>query len=107
MLRSDDLFDNEGLNALMDLIDVVENADDKGLVYNMSIQASDAMQKLIDKNNGFTKEETRRLKDRFNVRHRNQDKVEKLSLTAEDISRGKDIADGNVKSDRDNEELIR
>ena len=50
MLRSDDLFDREDLDALMNLIDVVENADDKGSVYNMSTQASDAMQKMIDKN---------------------------------------------------------
>ena len=90
MLRSDDLFDREDLEALMNLIDVVENADDKGSVYNMSTQASDAMQKMIDKNKNFTEEEKKRLKTRFNVRRRNQNKIEKLSLKAEDIRRGKD-----------------
>ena len=107
MLRSDDLFDNEGLNALMDLIDVVENADDKGSVYNMSTQASDALQKMIDKNKNFTEEEKKRLKTRFNVRRRNQNKIEKLSLKAEDFRRGKDIADGTIKSNRDVEDLIK
>lgn len=107
MLRSDDLFDREDLDALINLIDVVENADDKGSVYNMSTQASDAMQKMIDKNKNFTEEEKKRLKTRFNVRRRNQNKIEKLSLAAEDIRRGKDIANGTIKPNRDGEDLIK
>lgn len=107
MLRSDDLFDREDLEALMNLIDVVEKADDKGSVYNMSTKVSDAMQKMIDNNKSFTAEEKKRLKRKFNVRRRNQNKIEKLSLRAEDIRRGKDIADGTIKSNRDVEDLIK
>lgn len=101
-MADNSLFDSADIDALLDLVDVFESADPKKEIYNMSAAANDALNSIINKSSKYSPEDKKKLKDRFDIRTKNQSKVEKLSLGAEDIQRGKNILEGKIKdSDRE------
>lgn len=90
-MNQDSLFTDDDIDALLSLADVFKSADTENKIYNISVPVSDTYMSLIDKNSRYSKKEKKRLKNMLDVREKNQQKIEKISLLAEDILRGKNI----------------
>ncbi len=86
-----ELFNDEELRALIDLVDVMQQADPDGNIYNMPVTTSDTLLELIDSNKNLSDAEKARLKKNVDKRKKNQKAVEALSRSATDIQRGKNL----------------
>ena len=86
-----ELFNDDELKALINLVGVFDKADPDGIIYNMPVSTSDTLLELIDSNKNLLDEEKARLKENFDKRKKNQIAVENLSRRATDIQRGKNL----------------
>lgn len=86
-----ELFNENELRSLVDLVDAMQKADPKGKVYRVPLSTSDTLLNLIDKDKGRSIVEKNKLKDNINKRKKNQRAVEELSKHATDIQRGKSL----------------
>ena len=90
-MAENNLFSEEELKALIDLVDVMQKADPEGNVYNMPLSTSDTLVELIKRDNSISNEEKERLLKKIDKRNKNQIAVENLSRSATDIERGKSL----------------
>jgi hypothetical protein len=95
--KDKNLFSDSDIDALLKLVDIFEDSNGKRKIYKISEQTGDSLSHIILKSKKYTNEEKRKLLKRFSTRNRNQEKIEAVSMTAEDIKRGKDILDGNIR----------
>ena len=86
-----ELFNDDELKALINLVGDFDRADPDGNIYNMPVSTSDTLLELIDSNKNLLDEEKARLKENFDKRKKNQIAVENLSRSATDIERGKSL----------------
>ena len=86
-----ELFNDDELKALINLVGVFDKADPDGIIYNMPVSTSDTLLELIDSNKNLLDEEKARLKENFDKRKKNQIAVENLSRRATDIQMGKNL----------------
>ena len=96
-----ELFNDDELKALIDLVDVMQQADPNGNIYDMPVTTSDTLLGLIDNNKNLSDAEKARLKKNVDKRMKNQKAVEKLSRSATDIKRGKNLL--RVREEEKNE----
>ena len=86
-----ELFNDDELKALINLVGVIDRADPDGNIYNMPVSTSDTLLELIDSIKNLSDEEKARLKEKVDKRKKNQIAVENLSRRATDIQRGKNL----------------
>ena len=90
-MAENNLFSEEELKALIDLVDIMQKADPEGNVYNMPLSTSDTLVELIKRDNSISNEEKERLLKKIDKRKKNQIAVENLSRRATDIQMGKNL----------------
>ena len=98
-----ELFNDDELKALIDLVDVMHQADPNGNLYKMPVSTSDTLLELIDSNKNLSDAEKARLKKNVDKRKKNQKAVENLSRRATDIQRGKNLL-GERKEEKGKDE---
>lgn len=96
-----ELFNDDELKSLIDLVDVMHQADPNENIYKMPVTISDTLLGLIDSNKNLSDAEKARLKKNVDKRKKNQKAVEKLSRSATDIQRGKNLL--GVREEEKNE----
>ena len=84
-MEKDRIFNDDDINAIADLMEIMDNADPESNIYKVSLEKSDYISDLL----GSTSQEKKGNKSRFNIRKKNQKKVEELSLRAENINDAK------------------
>ena len=84
-----EIINDEKIKYLLDLVDVVHDADKNSIMYNPSINTSDIIFDLINKNKLISIEEKKILKSKFNKRSKNQEKVEELIKKIKNVDKGK------------------
>ena len=84
-MEKDRIFNDDDINAIADLMEIMDNADPESNIYKVSLEKSDYISDLLDS----TSQEKKGNKSRFNIRKKNQKKVEELSLRAENINDAK------------------
>ena len=100
----DEILNKSSIEALFNLIDVIEKADSDGKVVKISADRIDTLVNIAEKTEQFTEEELSEIKNKYSKRRKkNQEKVTKLSETAEDIEKGRAIL-GKIKKKEQDEE---
>ena len=67
-----ELFNDDELKALINLVGVFDRADPDGIIYNMPVSTSDTLLELIDSNKNLLDEEKARLKENFDKRKKEE-----------------------------------
>ena len=87
----DSLFNSEDIDSLIKLANLFTNIKPDNKVYKISPISYDYLKQIIKKDEKMTEEEKKSFLEKIDIRKRNQNKIEEISLEAENINRAEKL----------------